>query len=70
MEIKTKRGRTTIVVHLEDWEASDLVSVMNRISGQPKVGKSEFSMREKSTCRRFMVSVQEQMLNTLTKGRW
>ncbi len=56
---KKTRSETTVTIVLKDWEASDLQSMLMRISNQKTVGKSEFSLREKITGRKLLRSLQQ-----------
>ena len=56
---KKTRSETTVTIVLKDWEASDLQSMLVRISNQKTVGKSEFSLREKITGRKLLRSLQQ-----------
>lgn len=56
---KKTRCETTITIVLTDWEASDLQTMLTRISKQKSVGKSEFSLREKITGRKLLRSLQQ-----------
>lgn len=46
--------KTTITLEMEDWEARDLLKILERMKKQKSVSKSEFSLREKITGRRMM----------------
>jgi len=46
--------KNTVFIELEEWEARDLSSVLARLGQKRAISRSEFSMREKVTCRKLI----------------
>lgn len=58
VEFKRSQPKVTVTIQLEEWEAADLEKMLNRIKKQPKVSKSDFTIREKSTGRRLLLLLE------------
>jgi len=56
---KRVRTETTVEIKLSDWEARDVVKILDRLSANPKMRISEFTLREKATGRRLRATLKE-----------
>lgn len=57
MEVKRKY-KTSVILQLEEWEARNLVKLLNRIKTQKTIGKSEFSLAEKVLGRKLLSELE------------